>query len=66
MSGVDGLVPLIDNGGTRSGSERRFEHSSIRQPERRSQNDRRSGADRRKNLNKKRREGEERRITLVE
>ena len=66
MSGLDNLVPLIDNGGTRSGSERRLKHYSIRQPERRSQNDRRSGADRRRNLNKKRREGDERRITLVD
>jgi hypothetical protein len=66
MSGVDGLVPLIDNGGTRSGSERRFAISSIRQPERRSQKDRRSGTDRRRNLNKKLKVGEERRITLVE
>ena len=66
MSGVDGLVPLIDNGGTRSGSERRFTNSAVHQPERRSQKDRRSGADRRRIPNKKRKEGEERRITLVE
>ena len=66
MSGVDSLVPLIDNGGTRSGSERRLPTSSGHQPERRSQKDRRSGTDRRRNVNKKRKEGEERRITLVE
>ena len=66
MSGVDSLVPLIDNGGTRSGSERRLPSSSVHHPERRSQKDRRSGTDRRRNLNKKRKEGEERRITLVE
>ena len=66
MSGVDGLVPLIDNGGTRSGSERRLTKSSKYRPERRSYNDRRSGVDRRRHLNKKRKEGEERRITLVD
>lgn len=66
MSGVDNLLPLIDNGGTRSGSERRLMTSAVHQPERRSQKDRRCGTDRRSNLNKKRKDGEERRITLVE
>ena len=66
MSGVDSLVPFIDNGGTRSGSERRSPDSSVHQPDRRSQKDRRSGADRRRNLNKKRKDADERRITLVD
>ena len=67
MSGLDNLVPLIDNGGTRSGSDRRTKASSPDKPNRRSNMDRRSGADRRRVLNEKRNEGvERRRTTLVE
>ena len=66
MSGVDNLVPLIDNGGTRSGSERRTKTSSIHNSEKRSATDRRSGVDRRRILNQKRNYGVERRITLSE
>ena len=66
MSGLDYLVPLIDNGGTRSGSDRRIKTSSTNKPNRRSNNDRRSGADRRRVLNEKRNDGVERRMTLVE
>ena len=66
MSGVDSLVPLIDNGGTRSGSDRRTKTSSVREPERRSQENRRSGADRRRALNNNRKDGKERRVTFVE
>ena len=66
MSGLDNLVPLIDNGGTRCGSDRRSKTSSTSQPNRRSNEDRRSGVDRRRVLNEKRDDGEERRMTLVE
>ena len=66
MSGVDNLVPLIDNGGTRSGSERRIKTSSIHNSKKRSAKDRRSGVDRRRTLNQKRNYGVERRITLTE
>ncbi len=61
MSGLDSLLPLIDNGGTRSGSDRRQKIASKCQPERRSKNDRRCGADRRRVPNSKREEGKERR-----
>ena len=68
MSGLDNLVPLIDNGGTRSGSDRRTKTSSTHKPKRsnrRSNKDRRSGVDRRRVPNEKRNDGAERRTTLV-
>ena len=66
MSGLDNLIAFIDNGGTRSGSERRrtVENNDI--PERRTRYDRRSGADRRRILNEKRKKGQERRIVFVD
>jgi hypothetical protein len=66
MNGLDNLIAFIDNGGTRSGSERRrfFENEYL--PERRMRYDRRSGADRRRSLNKKRKQGKERRTIFVE
>ena len=44
---------LIDNGGRRSGFERRRFSFTYYIPERRSNNDRRSGQDRRSSINKK-------------
>ena len=66
MSGLDNLIAFIDNGGTRSGSERRRFFESEYMPERRMRYDRRSGADRRRSLNKKRKQGKERRTTFVD
>ena len=64
MSGLDNLIAFIDNGGTRSGSERRRADQNDDIPERRTRYDRRSGADRRRILNEKRRKGKERRIVF--
>ena len=66
MSGLDNLIAFIDNGGTRSGSERRRLSATECSPERRTRYDRRSGADRRRTLNKKRKKGKERRTTFTE
>ncbi len=66
MSGLDNLIAFIDNGGTRSGSERRRSAKIEQRPERRIQYDRRSGADRRRILNKKRKAGKERRTVFVD
>jgi hypothetical protein len=66
MSGLDNLIAFIDNGGTRSGSERRRLSESEYMPERRTRYDRRSGADRRRALNKKRKRGKERRTIFVD
>ena len=66
MSGLDNLIAFIDNGGTRSGSERRRLDTDECIPERRTRYDRRSGADRRRILNKKRKKGKERRTIFVE
>ncbi len=66
MSGLDNLIAFIDNGGTRSGSERRRLAESEYMPERRMRYDRRSGADRRRSLNKKRKQGKERRTIFVD
>ena len=66
MSGLDNLIAFIDNGGTRSGSERRGSAKMEHRPDRRTQYDRRSGADRRRILNKKRRAGKERRIIFYD
>jgi hypothetical protein len=65
MSGLDNLIALIDNGGTRSGSERRRFAYSEYIPERRTRSDRRSGADRRRIPNEKRKRGKERRTIFV-
>ncbi len=66
MGGVDNLIAFIDNGGTRSGSERRHFAGIEHMPERREQYDRRSGADRRRILNKKRKKGKERRTVFYD
>ncbi len=66
MSGLDNLIAFIDNGGTRSGAERRRFSETEHMPERRVRYDRRSGADRRGSLNKKRKKGKERRTTFVD
>ena len=66
MSGLDNLIAFIDNGGTRSGAERRSSDDVQYDPERRIRYDRRSGADRRRSLNKKRAKGKERRTVFVE
>jgi hypothetical protein len=66
MSGLDALVPLIDNGGTRSGSDRRRERPLRRVRERRSTQNRRGGADRRRWPNEKRKSGRERRSSLAQ
>jgi hypothetical protein len=66
MSGLDNLIAFIDNGGTRSGSERRRFAKAEYMPERRMRYDRRSGADRRRSLNKKRKQGKERRTIFVD
>ncbi|MGD8342065.1 MAG: hypothetical protein PVI38_11805 [Desulfobacterales bacterium] len=64
MSGLDNLIAFIDNGGTRTGSERRRFARIEHRPERRSRYDRRSGADRRRILNTKRTAGKERRTVF--
>ena len=66
MSGLDNLIAFIDNGGTRSGSERRRSAQNNGVHERRTQYDRRSGADRRRTLNEKRKKGKERRNVFVD
>ncbi len=66
MSGLDNLIAFIDNGGTRTGSERRRLAATECIPERRTRYDRRSGADRRRTLNIKRKKGKERRTVFVE
>jgi len=66
MSGLDNLIAFIDNGGTRSGSERRHDAKNDDIPERRTRYDRRSGADRRRILNEKRKKGKERRTVFVD
>ena len=66
MSGLDNLIAFIDNGGTRSGSERRRFFITEHRPERRNRYDRRSGADRRRSLNRKRKQGKERRTIFVD
>jgi len=66
MSGLDNLIAFIDNGGTRSGAERRGSDDVQYRPERRIRYDRRSGADRRRALNQKRAKGKERRTVFVE
>ena len=66
MSGLDNLIAFIDNGGTRSGSERRHFCEIEYMPERRTRYDRRSGADRRRFLNIKRKKGKERRTIFVD
>jgi hypothetical protein len=66
MSGLDNLVALIDNGGTRCGFDRRTKTSANNGQNRRSNRDRRSGTDRRRVLNEKRNDGEERRMTLAD
>lgn len=66
MSGLDNLIAFIDNGGSRSGSERRRSAKKDGAPERRTRYDRRSGADRRRILNRKRKKGKERRNVFVD
>jgi hypothetical protein len=66
VSGLDDLVSLIDNGGTRSCWERRRGLLLPKIPDRRSREDRRSGTDRRRVLNRKRGKGAERRIVFKE
>jgi hypothetical protein len=66
LSGLDNLIAFIDNGGTRSGAERRGSDDFQYDPDRRIRYDRRSGADRRRALNKKRAKGKERRTVFVE
>ena len=66
MSGLDNLIAFIDNGGTRSGTERRNVSATEHTPERRLTQDRRSGADRRRTLNEKRKNGKERRTVFVD
>jgi hypothetical protein len=61
MSGLDELLPLIDNGGRRSYSVRRRYPKLARIPERRTYKDRRINYDRRKTQNKRRLMGLERR-----
>jgi hypothetical protein len=62
MSGLDDLLPLIDNGGKRSHVERRRHADVNGVQERRSNEDRRKIADRRKVPNQMRQDGPERRI----
>ena len=64
MSGLDELLPLIDNGGRRSYIERRRHLRLTPIPERRSDKDRRNNNDRRKTQNKRRIMGSERRAVL--
>jgi len=66
MSSLDGFVALIDNGGTRSCTERRRApfFSFRKNSERRSIGDRRSGTDRRRLPNRKRHKGMERRTVF--
>lgn len=64
MNVLDELIPLIDNGGTRSGSERRNRIKLKKIQERRNRRDRRSGADRRRSVNSKRPAGMERRTVF--
>jgi hypothetical protein len=66
MSGLDNLIAFIDNGGTRSGAERRRFSETEHLPDIRTRYDRRSGADRRRSLNRKRKKGKERRTLFVD
>lgn len=66
MNVLDELIPLIDNGGTRSGSERRHRLKLKERLDRRNRRDRRSGADRRRSVNSKRPTGLERRTVFSE
>ena len=66
MGCLDNLIAFIDNGGTRTGSERRRDDETDHRPERREQYDRRSGADRRRILNAKRKTGKERRTVFYD
>jgi hypothetical protein len=61
MSGTDGLVPFIDNGGQRAFVERRKKSDILYLWERRLNKDRRQIADRRETLNQRRCNGPERR-----
>jgi len=64
MNVLDGLVPLIDNGGTRTGRDRRRDIKLKRNLDRRRRRDRRSGADRRRSTNSRRPKGLERRTVF--
>ncbi len=64
MSGTDGLVPFIDNGGQRAFVERRKRTEIIYLWEIRSNKDRRQITDRRETLNQRRRNGPERRAVF--
>ena len=64
MNVMDELIPLIDNGGTRTGLERRNQDEPEKSPDRRTRRDRRSGADRRRVVNTKRKKGVERRTVF--
>ena len=66
MNVLDELVPLIDNGGTRSGRDRRRKIRLKHNRDRRTRRDRRSGADRRRTENSRRPTGEERRTVFSE
>jgi hypothetical protein len=64
MSGLDELLPLIDNGGRRSYCERRRYLKLVLIPEKRRNNDRRINYDRRKTQNRERLMGPERRAVF--
>jgi hypothetical protein len=64
MSGTDGLVPFIDNGGQRAFIERRKKSAILFLWERRSKKDRRQISDRRETLNQRRLHGPERRAVF--
>ena len=64
MNSLDDLLPLIDNGGTRTGAERRQLLFFKKALDRRTERDRRSGADRRRLTNNTRDNGLERRSSL--
>ncbi len=64
MSGLDELLPHIDNGGTRTYIERRQHLRLTPIPERRANKDRRNTHDRRMTQNKKRTKGPERRLVF--
>ena len=66
MNVLDELVPLIDNGGTRSGRDRRRRVKLKSSQDRRTRRDRRSGADRRRSVNSRRPTGLERRTVFSE
>lgn len=64
MTGTNGLVPFIDNGGQRAFVERRKNTGVIYLRERRSNQDRRQIADRRETLNQRRCKERERRVVF--